>query len=378
MKKLLALILCVITAIACVGCGGNKSQTVAIANFDDYDQVRLVKFERCIGRVNVNKDKKYITQGNSSMIFFLENPSAKASEGWIYGSQDVADYDKNVTACLRFKPDQLTSDLRKISKFNFDVYNDNLNEVTLLFTAVNIFNEVIYADAMTLLPKTMNRLCSKVNDLFYSENTSAVRYYYMSFCGTEENSTFYIDNFTATIGERTAPTITKRASGVLLDFNQASDLDYINLVCSTLTPSVIYQYNASYANSARGYSLCLKALGISGAEYEGGVKGDNLCKKGNGIAIAPQYLKACDLTYAEKLTFKAYKSTVGSVEIIVTLSDGTTTEEVRVTIDGKEWQDIEVNPTKLSLANLTSFQIKLNTIDVSSPFEVYVDEIKYA
>lgn len=377
MKKLTLVLaaVCSLCATWAVGCGGDASSVVYNVNgFEKYDELRTIRMERCIGSIKVNRDARYVTEGGASAKFEIEKPSALATNGWITGSLDAGVLEKNVTPCLNFAATSEYNKINEISEFTLDVYSENDFDCKLLFTAENKANEVEFAQVVDIYGGQMNRVRIPVSGLFYEEETE-VTDFNVSFYGAT-SGTFYLDAFKIVKGERRAATVKTSAQGTILDFNSATDLEYVDYVCNTVTPSVQFTHSPDYAYAQNGYSLKMKAFAIDGSEHNKSDGSDAACRKGNGFAIAPALLQKCDMAFAEKILLDVFVNGNQTRNIVITASDGEKIQTQSFPVSGYQWTTVEFL-SDFNLSKLASLQITLDTLANEVECDVYLDDLRY-
>ena len=167
------------------------------------------------------------------------------------------------------------------------------------------------------------------------------------------------------------------AAGSILDFNTATDLEYVNYVCNTVTPSVQFTHNADYAYAQNGYSLKMKGLSIDGSEHNKSDATDAACRAGNGFEIAPKLLEKCDFSFAEKILLDAFVNGNQNRNIVITASDGERTVRKSFPLSGYQWTTVEFADSSLDFSRLTSLQITLDTLANEVECDVYLDDLRY-
>lgn len=377
MKKLSLVLaaVCSLGAVFAAGCGGGATQSVYSVNgFEKYDELRTIRMERCIGSIKVNRDEKFVTDGEASAKFEIVKPSALAANGWITGSLDTGVVEKNVTPCLTFAATSDYNKINEIAEFTLDVYSKNEFDCKLLFTAENKFNQVVFADVIDVTGGQWNKIRIPVSGHFYETETE-VADYNVSFYGAPK-AIFYLDAFKIVKGAREKAAVTDRAVGSILDFDSASDLAYLNYVCNTKTPSVQYTHSPDYAFAQNGYSLKLKAFETDGSEYEKSDDTDAACRAGNGFSIAPELLQKCDTSFAEKILLDVFVDANQTRNIVITASDGETVQTQSFPVSGYQWTTVEFE-SKFELSKLASLQIKLDTLANETECDVYLDDLRY-
>lgn len=261
MKKITAIMTVLsISAALFASCGkGGESDSLSAAGvlplnaFDEYDDVASVFYKNMLGSVDVNKDAKYITEGEGSAKIEIDNDQTA-----------TGNYEKYVgTPYLSFstKGEYGTQlrDLSGISALGIDLYNANDYDVNVILK-VNSEDKEILNDWAVVRGGETGNLRFAVNPFFLEEvNGDILEYnFYLDYPAETGKTVFYVDNFHAVLAEEEAALEVKTpAAGTILDFSTDSDLLYIRNIAGEPKTSWVLRYNLPnfwFARSAEVYA----------------------------------------------------------------------------------------------------------------------------
>ena len=382
MKKI-SMLLASLLAVCSLGACAEKEETAFFVNdFEKYDEIRLVRMERCIGSMKVCEDEKYVTSGDGCLQFNVVKPSALAANGWITGTFDTGEDSKNITPNLGFSATSPYDKLNEVSEFTFDVYNDTGKDCKILFTAItSVLGEwaaeetVVFSYIVDATNGQMNRLRVPVSPLFHSKELKIAQYN-MAFYGVDSGS-IYLDNFVAHKEARQEISVSDRKEGIILDFDNAEEIRYLDYATATLCPTVAFRQNTDYAYAQNGYSLKLDVLGIDGNEHVKTSAGDKQTKSGNGVTVAKEVLEKCNMSLARKVLIDGYVDSENAKTLVITASDGTNEETLRYDVAGGAWTTLSYYSSKVDVTKLTKLEIKVDTTAIEEEFSVYLDDLRY-
>lgn len=228
MKKILTLLMTVTTSLAFMlcSCGGNESLTKNIEagsfvmnGYETYgDLEKILMNDAAIqGEAKINTDKKYVTQGNGSLLLKLDYNSEFTSSG-VFGtkmSYMVNRYDDKFTA------------LEYVKEISVDIYNANDEQFDFYFGAYGEQDYLYFNDGNVLVPNSWNHITVPVKQWFVEDGTT-VKEYRMFFDGItqlkDKKADFYIDNFSFTFAAK--PSIPEVYDGNgIMDLNSPRFLD---------------------------------------------------------------------------------------------------------------------------------------------------------
>lgn len=262
MKKLISLLMILSVSVACLsacgkespegaGNGGTKSDDrLSLNTFDDYDDVAAVFYKNMLGKIDVNKDGRYVSEGTGSAKIEIDN--AQMSFG-NYEKYTGTPYLSFTTAGDWGTP---LTDLTKIACLGIDIYNANAYNVNVILK-VNSEDKEILNDWAVLESGRMNYLRFAVNPLFLEEiNGEVLEYnFYLDYPSVEEKTLFYVDHFYAVKATSEKPEIRTPAAGTIVDFSSDADLLYIRNISGEPKTSWVLRYNLPNFRFARSTEI---------------------------------------------------------------------------------------------------------------------------
>lgn len=352
--------------------------TVSVNGFESYDEVRMTMPLGFVGALDINREGKYITQGDASMKVVLERTSGLATRAWLTASAEGGAYiSDNVNARLSFYPKHEYNQLQKVKSFSVDIYNANEYDAEAIFFATDVNGAVMYSCMRTLRKSQMNELCFPLNGLFYADAMTLVNKYNIAFVGEGKDEVYYVDNFNVQLrGDQTDDSVQKSDAWSFLNFNDIADMKYVNQVSYTEMPVVKAYYNADRRFSQTGGSLCLEMLPFTGTEALRSNARQQAMKKGCGVELHPGVL-AQDVVFAEKFLLDVYVDSTQSKILHVSVSDDKTTKTVDYTVVGGKWQTLTFACNEINPLNLTKFVVTVDTSENSERTKIYLEDISY-
>lgn len=369
-----------ILALACCAlpaCKKAEATSTQINGFENYDEIRSVLLEGGVGSFDTNTDSAYITEGSGSLKFTLSRTSALANEGWVLSSTATGEaYAKNVTASLVFTPKLEYNQLSKLNAFSVDIYNANDYDAQVVLYATDAEGNVTFSSIKNLAKNGWNNVCFPLNGLFYENATKLVSRYRLAFVGKNVNETYYVDNFTAELGNGGVKNaVQAEGNGKLLSFNKASDVDACNLITYTQTPAVNAYYSANPDFSQTGGSLCLEMMPYSGTQAQRSAGTQSATAKGSGVEFHKDVLSG--LSKDSALLLDACLAGANEKRVNITISDGKASETLTFTLASETWQTLSVTSEKVDLSKLSSLVVTVDTTENSERVKIYLDDLRY-
>ncbi len=382
MKKTVACILgllCGVSVLAFPACKEEVS-AATLNSFENYDELRLVKPENCVGSMELNTDKKFVTEGDGSLKFHIDRTSALAAAGWVVSSADTGEVGvQHMNAALIFLPKKEYGQLGKVDEFCVDIFNANAYDTQLIFYANDVNETVMFSCTRTLKAGEMNEVSIPLNGHFYENHSTNVSNYKLVFAGAGVDETYYVDDFQAILGNGGKKSAEKSAADwEILSFDSESDYNYVNPYSYTLTPAVKSYYSENKLYSKDGGSLCLEMLPFNGMEEKRSSASQKATANGCGVEIYTGVISA-KIAEADKIILDAYLAAAGEKALTVTLTDGTNWQTERFTLHGNEWTEIAVARKENGVAfdRLTQFVVTVDTTDNKETTKIYLDDLRY-
>lgn len=351
---------------------------ISINGFESYDEVRKTMPLGFVGELDINRDDKYITQGDASIKVVLERTSGLATRAWLTTSAEGGDYiSDNVNARLSFYPKREYNQLQKVNSFSVDIYNANDYDTEVIFFATDVNGAVMYSCTRTLRKSQMNEICFPLNGLFYADAMTFVNKYNIAFVGAGKDEVYYVDNFNVQLREdETDYSVRKSDAWSFLNFNDIADMQYVNQVSYTEIPVVKVYYNADRHFSQTGGSLCLETLPFTGTEALRSNATHQAMQKGCGVELYTGVLTQ-DIGLAEKILLDVYLYSAQSKILHVSVSDDKITKTVDYTVFGGKWQTLIFTCNEIDPSSLTKFVVTVDTSENSERTKIYLENIRY-
>lgn len=234
MKKITSFIISAL-ALSCVvlpcGCQNQTEEAgVLWHGFNSYEAARDYTYEEWFGKVEVNTDKKYVTEGDASLKVY---PMADFDKPTEYPYVSVNTMGKDV----------LTSDFSGYSSISLDVYNPNETSVGIAL-CLHVNADVVTSTRLqhyTLAAESWTRV-------EYSLDSGAVKYVGAQLkdvaCVTvafkdkrtsleDSYKPLYLDNLRAYTGETKTFDVSVNTDGVFLGFEDDAQADVFDYLWST-------------------------------------------------------------------------------------------------------------------------------------------------
>ena len=263
-----------------------RPTTYVMNGYESYDDLVWTAIHgELFGEITISNDPQFVTQGEHSAKFALNNESD-------FGSPDQ-NGDRLLTGSFKYQVasyDEKFKWLDKIDRFCIDIYNDSDYDLDIYFSPTASGNVCLFTDGAVLAANSWNYLTFDVKPYLLEENTAVHEYvFYLKGMDAipDQKATLYVDNFRADIYSEQPPAPQPNAStfhfdGIeILNFDDAGDTDFI-----------LTRNNASVAEMmplfyARQEKSCT-AFGEDGAlcvYLERSHKSDDLWEEGQGYDI---------------------------------------------------------------------------------------------
>ncbi len=229
MKKKFGTIVLAVIAITSsfVGCKDEGGETpsaqngnvVLLSSFNEVKEYRSFKYSSYFGRVSVNKDEKYVTDGETSAKLMIDGNDLKTVTMDVFTQTNWCNF----------------TDFTKVEALTVDVFNasDETREMDMGFTTRNGGTDrTSYADKTVTLKPGMN------NVIFTIDRPTAmstcymdkVEYIHFAFPSEESRYELYIDNLRAHLTDEEVEVKRKEyEEGEILFFNDSGDRAYLSM-----------------------------------------------------------------------------------------------------------------------------------------------------
>ena len=199
----------------------DDKQAIVINGYENYADLNATSSRGWMhGSIQINTDKKYVSQGQSSAHFSLIQSETR----WVsYFKYETANYVEQ----LRW--------IDQIESFTFDVYNADDKDYRLYLSAVGDEDYVYASNGTTLVANAWNSVSFDIKPWFFEKDTY-VKEYVFYVIGIEQSADLYMDNVRITTYNGNAPKYTKTIDKgfeeqELLSFYTEKDLQFIQTDC---------------------------------------------------------------------------------------------------------------------------------------------------
>lgn len=376
---LLFTLCCFCAAAACgqKGDGQNDNQCV-FYGFESYEELYSLTPTRFEGKADLNKDKKYITEGEGSLYWFIKNPYFGRIMTMTKGTDAVPKYSIYDTNFYR----QFV-DFHEVDRCTVDVFNANNYDTTFMFYLLS-GNDLVAYELAKLQANCWTTVTMEINQLilakYRSVNSVHMGVYNEDSIHTE--CTLYIDNLKIIKGVHTAEPPQTQEIGIVNRLDSLSVLDYVKQVGFTNLPMVKASYNTDivYARQAQG-SLRLSFIPMIDGDHM--VTNSYYGENGHiGISFLEEFIAPADWQMVEFLE--------GGYVGVDVYNDGDTGKYVylrlkdkngvltygREWIPAKNWGVVKISDfSGVSLSSLDSVDIVVEGYNITEPFSLYVNNI---
>lgn len=329
---LLAVTLCASCAFTACEFGAksdeNATKSNVIFSFDSYDILHSLSIQNFQGRMSVCTDEDMVTQGAASMKLTVVKPST-------YEWHRYSEW-KDYRAPRLTLPLEET-ELSKTAAFTLDTYNDNDYDTGMYLFATDVEDNIVYSAYDTAYAKTWTKLSFSVNQAFVSEKIYKI---YLSIADTNENTTYYFDNFQAHAGT-SAPITAKAKGNVLSSLSTMEELYSLNVFTTTHSPA-FHAAIQTDPNDAQKKVLALVHENYSGAENSVSYTSDGRIY---GIRLAPSVTENYDFSAMRYCSVEVFNAMSTPKKVTIALSNDSDTDVCEVEIPVGEWTKISVENT---------------------------------
>ena len=369
----LACLTAMVSVFSFVSCGKKTTATskaTVVNGYETYEDLNATSIRAWAqGSLELNTDKKYVTQGNASAYFSLTQWSERA-ESQVYPWVSLFKYETGGYEALRF--------IDKIESFSFDIYNVDDKDYQIYLSAIGDAGYVYNSNAATLVANSWNAISFDMKPWFYEKDTY-VKEYVFYVTGIEETAHFYMDNVRITEYDGNAPTYEKKIEEgfeeqELLSFAGADDLQFIQTECGSGgdVSEVVRLMGVSYVSNIQ-IGNCYSAMRVT---FDRCLLNGWLWAK-----VTPHTLKVdpralTNVQNAKSIGIQCFNS--NSMEHIVTLeiAGGGRTASKRVRIAPMQSETLTVASLS-DIDNIENIYIRIDAWNVTSAQTLYFSDLSF-
>lgn len=329
MKKisLIFMLIVLFGGLCFAGCNDKNSETVIVSGFNDYYDLQKVEWADFIGKSELNTDKKYITEGESSSKTTIMYETDAAQEG--------ADAVRSKNPSLKFRTavyGEPLTDISKISSFSIDIFNAEDREIEVIFYVQKEDNTYVAADGAKLYPGSWNYLCFDTRAHFFEEGENVKQYILTIFDDgkyREDSLTIYFDNCRVTTSKTEAP----GSSGEFLVFDSEDKISLV-MPSAKVVPAVYTTYSEEEIFEGQTGCMHVHLRSAIKSIYDVAEAEEGYC------------LEYCSSLFAGKkitsLKTRVYNDGTGDLYVSLCAESATGTVSERVLVKAKTYADIRI------------------------------------
>ena len=339
MKKINLILIMLLLSLLLVSCdeSDDKNDNL-IHGFESYEAARDYTYEGWFGKVDINFDEKYISEGNASFK--------------VYPMGNYIDMPTNYpfVKINSFGKDVLTSDYSEFKSILLDVYNPNDKDLTI---GINL---EIMADTITATDIQYYTIkANSWNICEYDISNGGVKYAFnqlsdvysvaITFCDIRENLEslgypVYLDNLRGVKGETAAINLKKDSNGTFLSFENEYEKDLLDYFF--MEKYATYMFDASINVDKRYVTYGDRSLKMS-------LRPDFMTYSNNlGITLYQQVFSKC-LKDGNTLSIDVYNDCITVQTITLTCKVGNVTTTVTEKLQPKTMTTVSIVVDDISL-----------------------------
>lgn len=295
MKKIIAIILTLLTCLGLVACGGDSSSNnkVTLSSFSSIAELRSFKCYNYMNKLEVNTEKDYVTDGKTSAKLTIDGENGGVPELYIFTD-------------TKWNTKKDFSDVQALS---VDVFNASTQAHTMKFSFVTRYSGITRSEytgkEFTLAPG-YNKIIMNVDREVASQACFITKVEYIKFVfenGHANPYVIYMDNLQAHLTKESLPTVTKEyKENELLFFDDKVDRYYVSpsleMAMATHAPAISINRNKKYVRSGTGSLKITPAVDLSQGSntYSPGIQitGDPLMRMDFSEYSSLEFYITCD------------------------------------------------------------------------------------
>ena len=363
MKKIIALIICIMVIIASlVGCTPTEQVKIYPYEFNSYDDLVAVEWKSFKGKIDVCTDSKYVTKGDSCLKIDIDNVFVSGQSAITYTQN------QQIMPQFIFQLSEFGNiESNQIGQFCLDIFNAcdrNIEIVFMLYdkTSANI----AYSDVRKVYAGRINYLVYDVPQLFFYDYQSKITEVIIAVNDVKINDgvTIYMDN--VRLIERKSENLKVNKTfkeKEILSFEGISDMQYVmskNIPIKYVVHPTITSYISYYAGNGKYQkpSLKLSTLGTDGfvVATPDSFKKD---EQGAGFTVLPELFSELPIDSCKEFCFEVYNDSP-SPRVITVYAEDVIGESVtyETSIDAYQEKTVKVRSfSKLDIQRLTKCEI---------------------
>lgn len=362
-------------------CGESKVReaptSYVINGYEDYYDLAWTSIHgELFGEISVSDDANYITQGEHSAKFALDNDSDFGSPEQLGNTLNIGSFKYQLV-----NYDEKFRWLDKIDRICIDIYNASDHELDIYFSAVAAGNNNLFTDGAVLAANSWNYLVFEIKPYLLEKDT-AVQDYVFYLKGLENipdrKATLYVDNFRADIyaSSIAAPDVAQAPElnfgGIeILNFDGADDLSFIMTRNNAASEEMLPLFYARYDKT-------IKTFGESGAlkiNLEQSHKADDIWAEGQGYDIVVGLPVLKGISKPRLVGVDCANPSTVSHYVSLIVSSGKRTATVKKYVPARKTVHIEVDG--LELDTVDALIIRIDSWKLTGKSQLYFSGLQY-
>lgn len=345
------------------------TETIVVNGYEKYQDLSFTTMRGWAqGKIELNTDKQYITEGNSSASFFLKQDN-DCLESLIWSRQEYPwisffKYETSLYPNLRW--------IDQIKTFSFDIYNDSNLDYEVYLSAIGDAGYVYSSDGAVLVANSWNSVNFELKPWFFEKDTY-VKEYAFYIVGIEESAQLYIDNVRIEKYDGNAPKYTETFDPTfeeqeLLTFATEKDVQFIQTECGIRgdVGEVISLLDVSYNPTVQVGNL----YGAMQVNFNRCLlKGWSWAEDGAyALRVDPRILT--NTQKAKSFEIRCFNPNQRAHVVTLEVEGGVRIASKRVRIDAMKTEKIQVS-NLLGLSRVDNVYIRIDGWDVTSMQTLY-------
>ena len=362
-RKITLNVLALVVAISCFlvsGCNNSQSENTENSafsyGFDSYEEIARITTSNFQGSMSQCKEETFVTAGQGSLK--LNVKKATSYDQHRYG--EVKDY---LAPTISFPVDEI--DLANTQYFTLDVYNNNDYDTGLYLYATKD-SKIVFSSYAVAPQNKWSKAVFSLNTNFAQEMITSL---YLSIADTNQNTTYYFDNFSTVAGKTLVPKFSSSTTNIL-ELNTANDLLALDFFTKTSTPAS----HLAIANDPTDGSKIVTALAHENYTGRNNPASYTADDKEYGFSVWTKVLARYDFSEVKKITLEVYNGMRTPKKICLSVSDGKNVAERETEVPVGRWTTISVNnllDLNLALGGIKDISVTLNSYDNFAAGTIY-------
>ncbi len=249
MKKLIAIILTLVSVLSCFACGEqtpppSTGQNKGIQTVNDYENIydlNTMLFSGVLGKVDLSTDANFVKKGKSSAKVTVESNPYKSGQPTLFQSFEMPKHDLDLTDFSKTLALKLSvySEQEQNTPFSLQLTYEYSAGARKWYTLKKGWNELTLNVSREYLPETTD---SEGNDIL---KVTGVKLLFDRPEKTEEDAVYYIDDFRMYFTEKPySPVVMRLKDNEIASFDDEWQVEFLTIEAKDyLTPQVYLDTN---------------------------------------------------------------------------------------------------------------------------------------